>query len=74
MQGAAIWCGKPPARTPGSRIDRIRRSWKAVRMMEATFMNYVESDLDEGVSLIVWARSRRAARRPRGLRFRLRFA
>ena len=43
-------------------------------MMEATFMNYVESDLDEGVGLVVWARSRRAVRRPRGLRFRLRFA
>ena len=42
--------------------------------METTFMNYVESDLDEGVQLIVWARSRRAPRRPRGLRFRLRFA
>ena len=43
-------------------------------MMEATFMNYVETDLDEGMPLVVWARSRRAARRPRGLRFRLRFA
>lgn len=43
-------------------------------MMEETFMNYVETDLDEGVELIVWARSRRAVRRPRGLRFRLRFA
>jgi hypothetical protein len=42
--------------------------------METTFMNYVESDLDEGVQLIAWARSRRATRRPRGLRFRLRFA
>jgi hypothetical protein len=45
-----------------------------MRMMEETFMNYVEADLDEGVSLVVWARSRRAVRRPRGLRFRLRFA
>ena len=43
-------------------------------MMEETFMNYVESDLDESSTLVVWARSRRAARRPRGLRFRLRFA
>jgi len=43
-------------------------------MMEETFMNYVESDLDDGVELVSWARSRRAARRPRGLRFRLRFA
>ena len=42
--------------------------------METTFMNYVEADLDEGVQLIAWARSRRPARRPRGLRFRLRFA
>ncbi|HEX5622288.1 MAG TPA: hypothetical protein VFX51_27935 [Solirubrobacteraceae bacterium] len=42
--------------------------------MEATFMNYVETDLDDNVSLVVWARSRRAVRRPRGLRFRLRFA
>jgi hypothetical protein len=43
-------------------------------MLEHTFMNYVETDLDEGVELIAWARSRRATRRPRGLRFRLRFA
>jgi hypothetical protein len=64
----------PPANTPGSRIDRVRRSREAVRMLEEKFMNYVETDLDEGVELIVWARSRRAVRRPRGLRFRLRFA
>ena len=43
-------------------------------MMEATFMNYIETDLDDNVSLVVWARGRRAVRRPRGLRFRLRFA
>jgi hypothetical protein len=43
-------------------------------MMEETFMNYVESDLDDGATLVVWARGRRAVRRPRGLRFRLRFA
>jgi hypothetical protein len=43
-------------------------------MLEEKFMNYVETDLDEGIELIVWARSRRSVRRPRGLRFRLRFA
>jgi hypothetical protein len=43
-------------------------------MMEESFMNYVETDLVDGVELIAWARSRRATRRPRGLRFRLRFA
>jgi hypothetical protein len=43
-------------------------------MMEVTTMNYVETDVAEGLELIAWARSRRPARRPRGLRFRLRFA
>jgi hypothetical protein len=43
-------------------------------MLEENFMNYVEADLDDGIELISWARSRRAVRRPRGLRFRLRFA
>jgi hypothetical protein len=43
-------------------------------MMEESFMNYVETDLDEGIELVAWARSRRATRKPRGLRFRLRFA
>jgi hypothetical protein len=42
--------------------------------MEETFMNYVEADLADGVELVTWARGRRTARRPRGLRFRLRFA
>jgi hypothetical protein len=42
--------------------------------MEHTFMNYVECDLSEDVELVAWARSRRAVKRPRGMRFRLRFA
>jgi hypothetical protein len=43
-------------------------------MLEEKFMNYVEADLADGVELISWARSRRSVKRPRGLRFRLRFA
>jgi hypothetical protein len=43
-------------------------------MLEEKFMNYVECDLAEGLELATWARSRRAVKRPRGLRFRLRFA
>ena len=43
-------------------------------MLEEKFMNYVETDLTEGVELVTWARSRRAVKRPSGLRFRLRFA
>ena len=43
-------------------------------MMEETFMNYVECDLDDGIELVTWARSRRTGRRSRALRFRLRFA
>jgi hypothetical protein len=31
--------------------------------MEETFMNYIECDLDDGVELVAWARSRRAPRR-----------
>jgi hypothetical protein len=52
----------------------VRRRRDAVGMLEETFMNYVEADLADGVELVVWARSRRAVQRPRGLRFRLRFA
>jgi hypothetical protein len=63
-----------PDGTPGSRIDPEPPNGETGRMMEETFMNYVETDLDDSSTLVVWARSRRAARRPRGLRFRLRFA
>jgi hypothetical protein len=42
--------------------------------METTFMNYVESDLDDGIELVAWARSRRAPRRRRFGALRLRFA
>jgi hypothetical protein len=41
--------------------------------MEATYMNYIETDLDHGVELLEWRRSRTAAPRPRR-RLRLRFA
>jgi hypothetical protein len=41
--------------------------------MDESYMNYVETDLDHGVELTVWRRSRAAARRPRR-RLRLRFA
>ena len=36
-------------------------------------MNYVETDLDTGVELLEWRRSRNPARRPRR-RLRVRFA
>jgi hypothetical protein len=42
--------------------------------MDETFMNYVECDLDDGVELVTWARSRRPARRRRFGVLRLRFA
>jgi hypothetical protein len=41
--------------------------------MEATYMNYVETDLDTGVELLEWRRSHKPARRPRR-RLRVRFA
>jgi hypothetical protein len=41
--------------------------------MDANYMNYVEADLDTGVELLEWRRSRVSARRPRR-RLRVRFA
>jgi hypothetical protein len=41
--------------------------------MEATYMNYIECDLDLGVELLEWRRARTPARRPRR-RLRLRLA
>jgi hypothetical protein len=42
--------------------------------MDATYMNYVEADLSEGVELVAWARERRSPRRRRFGVLRLRFA
>jgi hypothetical protein len=41
--------------------------------MDATYMNYIETDLDIGVELLEWRRSLKPARRPRR-RLRLRLA
>jgi hypothetical protein len=41
--------------------------------MAETYMNYIETDLDHGVELVVWRRNRLGTRRPRR-RLRLRFA
>jgi hypothetical protein len=41
--------------------------------MDANYMNYVECDLESGVELLEWRRSRTSARRPRR-RLRVRFA
>jgi hypothetical protein len=48
--------------------------WDLCHAMDATYMNYVEADLGDGVELVVWARERRATRRRRFASLRLRFA
>jgi hypothetical protein len=62
------------AQTPGSRMYQRTRGWDLSRAMDATYMNYVEADLGEGVALVAWARERRAPRRRRFPSLRLRFA
>ena len=59
-------------RLPAACIRRHARGILTSAMAE-TYMNYIETDLDHGVELVVWRRNRLGIRRPRR-RLRLRFA